>query len=123
MGTFQVEIEIGDPQGGRWEKVQGTVGTHATFALAPSSLLQRLGVQPERRISLRHPDGQLVERDAAQTWLRICEKSRIGIVVFGDEDESVLVGTNTLQGMLLEPDYEKETLVSVVGLMPSRRIA
>lgn len=123
MGTFQVEVEIGDLQGEQWERLSATVGTRATFALVPRATLERLGVEADRRIPLRHTDGRLIEKNAGQTWLRIGDKSRIGIVIFGEGDDPVLVGMNTLQGMLLEPNFEDAALVPVVGLMPSRRLA
>ena len=118
MGTFQVELEIGDPQGERWEKLQGTVGTKATFAWIPASVLEQLGVQPEKRVALRHPDGRLIKRDVGQTWLRIGDKSIVGTVVFGAERDPVLVGTDTLEGMLLKADLDKGKLAPAAGEVP-----
>ena len=119
MGTFQVEIEIGDPQGKRWKQVAGTVGTRATFAWAPRSVLEELGVQVEKRVSLRHPDGRLIKRDVGQTWLRIGDKAGVGTVVFGETRDPVLIGSDTLQNMLLKADIEKEKLVPTAGLIES----
>jgi hypothetical protein len=86
MGTFQVELEIGDPQGGRWEKLQGTVGTKAANAWVPQSVLERLGVRVEKRVSLRHPDGRLIKRDVGQASLRIGDKSIVGRLSRGERD-------------------------------------
>ena len=119
MGTFQVEIEIGDPQGERWEKMSATVGTKAAFAWAPREVLEGLGVQPEKRISLRHLDGRLIKRDVAQTCLRIGDKAQIATVVFGDKRDPVLIGSSTLQDMGLTADLEKEKLVPAAGLISS----
>ncbi len=116
MGTFQVEIEIGDPQGERWELVSATVGTKAAFAWAPRSLLEGLGVEVEKRITLRHLDGRLIKRDVGQTWLRIGDKSHVGTVVFGDKRDPVLVGTETLRDMQLRADLERERLVPATGV-------
>src|SRR3990170_5318680 len=115
MGTFQVEIEIGDPQGERWEKLAATVGTKAGLAWAPREVLEGLGVQPEKRISLRHLDGRLIKRDVAQTWLRLGEEAQVVTVVFGETRDAVLVGSETLSAMRLAADLDREKIVPAVG--------
>lgn len=111
MGTFQVEVEIGDPQGERWEKLQGTVGTKAANAWVPQPLLEKLGVQIEKRVSLRHTDGRLIKRDVGQTQVRIGGKSITTTVVFGEKRDPVLVGHETLRELELQADLTKEKLV------------
>ncbi len=46
MGTFTYTIDIGDPQGQRFERVEALVDTGASYTTLPASLLQRLGVRP-----------------------------------------------------------------------------
>ena len=113
MGTFQVEIEIGDPQGERWEKMTATVGTKVALAWAPRDVLEQLGVKPDKRISLRHLDGRLIKRDVAQTWLRIGDKAHVVTVVFGEKRDPALVGSETLQDMLLAADVDRGKIVNV----------
>ena len=43
MGTFNVQLEIGDPDGQRFETVEAMVDSGATFTFIPRSLLERLG--------------------------------------------------------------------------------
>ncbi len=116
MGTFQVELEIGDPKGERWEKLSATVGTKAPFAWAPRELLEGLGLQPEKRVTLRHLDGRLIKRDVAQTPLRIGDKTAVGTVVFGDKRDPVLVGSSTLQDLQLAADLDRQKLVPATGV-------
>ncbi len=111
MGTFQVEFEIADPKGERWEKLEGTVGTKAANAWVPQSLLEQLGVPIEKRVSLRHTDGRLIKRDVGQTQVRIGDKSVTTTVVFGEKRDPVLVGSETLRELKLEADLAKEKLV------------
>ena len=111
MGTFQVEIEIGDPHGERWEKLEATVGTKATLAWVPRHVLEGLGVQPEKRVPLRHLDGRLIKRDVAQTLLRLGEKKQVVTVVFGEKRDPILVGSETLQDMSLKADVDRGTIV------------
>ncbi len=112
MGTFQVEFEIADPQGERWEKLQGMVGTKAANAWVPQAVLDQLGVQIEKRVSLRHTDGRLIKRDVGQTQVRIGNKSIMTTVVFGEKRDPVLVGSETLRDLQLQADLTKEKLVS-----------
>ena len=42
MGTFQVAIEVGDPDGQRYETVEALVDSGATYTTMPESLLRRL---------------------------------------------------------------------------------
>ncbi len=111
MGQFQVEFEIGDPNGGRWEKLSGIVGTKAANAWVPQPLLEQLGVQIEKRVSLRHTDGRLIKRDVGQTQVRIGDKSVTTTVVFGEKRDPVLMGHETLESLGLEADLAKEKLV------------
>jgi hypothetical protein len=74
-------------------------------------VLEKLGVQVEKRVSLRHTDGRLIKRDVGQASLRIGDKSIVGTVVFGAERDPVLVGSETLQAMQLQADLSREQLV------------
>jgi predicted aspartyl protease len=116
MGTFQVELEIGDLQGERWERLSATVGTKAAFAWAPRELLEELGIQPEKRITLRHLDGRLIKRDVAQASLRIGDKTAVATVVFGDKRDPALVGSTTLQDLQLAADLDRQKLVPAAGV-------
>ena len=68
MGPFQVPIAVGDPQGGRYESLEALVGTGATYATLPASILRSLGVSPHDRGQFVLADGSLVERGIGQTW-------------------------------------------------------
>ena len=117
MGTFTVEVEIGDPQGERWEKVEALVDTGASYTLLPRGLLERLGVSARDRARLRVATGQAIEQDLGQTWIRINGKSVITLVVFGEEGTAPLLGAYALEGLLLAPDPVNKRLVHVEGLL------
>ena len=51
MGIFRVRIEVGDPQGSRFEDVDALVDTGASHSAAPASLLRRLGIEPYQTAS------------------------------------------------------------------------
>ena len=61
MGTFSVEIEIGDPPGERFEELSALVDTGSTYTVVPRQLLEHLGVLPYRTVPFRLADGRVVE--------------------------------------------------------------
>ena len=46
MGTFNTDIEIGSPEGSRFETVNALVDTGASLTSLPGSTLRELGVVP-----------------------------------------------------------------------------
>jgi predicted aspartyl protease len=123
MGTFQVEIEVGDPKGERWERLSATAGTRAVFLVAPREFLERLGVKPRDRAPFRLPDGTLAKKDIGHTWVRIGSASVIAIVVFGSPDDAVVIGHNTLLGLGLEADTDKGQLAEATLYRLTKQVA
>ena len=119
MGTFTVEIEVGDPAGDRFETVEALVDTGATYTMIPSSLLDRLGAAQVARMSFILADGQRIERAVGEAWLRIRDSSFHSPVVFANEDSNILLGAVTLQIFGLGVDPVNERLVPVDGLLVS----
>jgi carbon-monoxide dehydrogenase small subunit len=117
MGTFKVDVEIGDPQGERYEHVEALVDTGATYTVLPRPLLQRLGVEPHASATLRLADERVVEREVGQTWLRVGGRDVITLVVFADESAAPLLGAYALEGLLLAADPVGKRLVPVEGLL------
>jgi clan AA aspartic protease len=117
MGTFKVDIEIGDPQGEHFERVEALVDTGATYAVLPRSLLQRLNVPRGENVTFRIADGGVVEHPIGQTWIRLDGRSHITIVVFGPEDAPPILGAYALEGFRLAADPVSKRLVPVEGLL------
>ncbi len=117
MGTFSVAVEIGNPEGTRYESVAALVDTGASYTSVPASMLRRSGVPVRDQVTFIQADGSRILRNVGQTWIRIDGKSVITLVVFGDEDAAPLLGAYTLQGLLLGVDTPNERLVPVPGLL------
>ena len=117
MGTFTTKVEIGDPQGQRWETVEALVDTGASFSMIPRALLERLGVMPQEKIPFQLADGRSIRCDVAQTQVRINGRVRTTLVVFGEAGTDSLLGAYTLEGFLLAPDPVNRRLVPVPGLL------
>lgn len=116
MGTFRAAIDIGDPQGERYEAMEALVDTGATYTWVPREILARLGVTPQFRRQLVTADGRTIERDMAQTWVRYDGSAHVTFVVFGDEGSTPLLGAYTLEGFGLAADPLGRRLIPVPGL-------
>ncbi len=116
MGTFRYPIEIGDPQGTRFERVEALVDTGASYTVVPIPILERLGVQRTERRPFRLADDSIVERDVGQTWIRIDGRSFVQLVVFGNA-EGALLGAFSLEGFGLGVDPVGRRLIPVAGLL------
>ncbi len=117
MGTFSVTVEIGEPEGTRFQAISALVDTGASYTTLPASILRDLQVPVHDRITFILADGTRIERDLGRTWIRIGGKAEITLVVFGDGAAGSLLGSYTLQGLLLGVDSPNERLVPVPGLL------
>lgn len=117
MGTFRVQIEIGDAAGARWETVDALVDTGATYTTVPASLLERLGVTPHARDVFELADGRRVEHDIGRGWVRVSGRAEVTLVVFGEPGAAPLLGAYTLEGLRLAADPINRRLVPVPVLL------
>ncbi|MBI4311626.1 MAG: aspartyl protease family protein [Chloroflexi bacterium] len=92
------------------------VDTGSTYTWIPRPILERLDIQPEFRQEFQTADGRVVERDMAQTRVRLNGQERFTSVVFGGETDSALLGAYTLEGFSLAADPVNHRLVPVRGL-------
>lgn len=111
MGTFRYPIEVGDPQGERFERLDALVDTGASYTVVPASILRRLGVAPTDRRAFLLGDGRRMERDVGETRIRIDGKAQTRMVVFGDEQAGSVLGADTLEGLGLAVDPVKRRLI------------
>ena len=116
MGTFRVSVEVGDPQGQRFEPVEALVDTGATNTAFPASQLRRLGVRPHRKAIFELADGSQTELDIGRTWVRVDGELEQTQVVFAEESSEPVLGAVTLEEFGLAADPVKRRLVPVPRL-------
>ena len=117
MGTFTTSIEIGDPEGQRWQAVDVLVDSGATFTMLPRALLEDLGVRPQDKAPFELADGRSVEFDVGETFVRIGRRVRTMLLIFADNGVQPLLGAYTLEAFLLAIDPVNRRLVPVSGLL------
>jgi clan AA aspartic protease len=116
MGTFWVDLEIGDPDNTRFERVNALVDTGSTYSVMPASLLAQLDVARVDRQSFILANGQRIHRDIGETSVRIDGRIRTTLVVFSDEESQALLGAYTLDAFSLAADPVNRRLVPVDAL-------
>lgn len=117
MGSFRISIEIGDPQGQRFEPMEALVDTGATYTWVPASLLSALGIEAEEARDFILADGRRVPYGIATALIRIDSRVKPTQVVFGEEDTEPLLGVVTLEEFGLGVDAVNERLVPTPGLL------
>ena len=69
MGTVQVTIGVGDPQGQVFEELEVTVDTGSTYTAVPREMLRRLRVPVARSMPSKTADGRIVPVDVGETTI------------------------------------------------------
>ena len=119
MGTFHIEVGIGDSQGLQYEYVEALVDSGSTYNILPASMLRRLGVRVQGSGTFKLADGRRVERDMGETRVRLNGEDYMAPVIFGSDDVQPLLGAVTLEIFRLAIDPVDMRLIPVDGLMMS----
>lgn len=109
MACFDVLIELGDPQGTRFEPLEALVDTGTHYTTVPAAILRGLGVTPHTRRSFELADDRLVEYDVGETMIRLAGETQHTLVVFNETGTTPLLGTLTLEefGLWVDPVNER----------------
>ena len=115
MGEFTWPVGVWSADGERLETVDALVDTGASYSLFPRSMLERLGIVPVGRLGFEQADGSVIQRDIGRAMLVINGDESHMRVIFGDDGDDALIGSNALQEFLLLVDAVAEELVSRTG--------
>ena len=121
MGAFHETIGLATRPDGPPEEIAALADTGATHTLVPAPTLRRLGVEPIGRQTFLIAGGSRVEREIGQVSIRLGDRSRTTVVVFGDEDAEPLLGAVTLEEFGLGADPVGRRLVPVDGYLVGLR--
>ena len=116
MGTFSVQIEIGDPTRERWVTMDTLVDTGSTMTSVPASLLGDLGVEPESSELFEFAQGEIRALEVGYTWVRVAGKEVMTPVMFNDEGTPALLGAIALESAFMGVDPVRQRLIPVRGL-------
>ena len=117
MGTFSVEIEVGDDRRSRFVSVDALVDTGASYTMLPAPVLESLDVKPTGTRRFVLASGEMVTRRVGQAAVRFDGRDVTTVVVFGEDGGPHLLGAVTLEEMGLGVDPLARRLIEVPGLL------
>jgi hypothetical protein len=108
---FNRPIALGPKDGSRFQRVIAAVSPENSYTVMPSPLLEMLGIEPEWTDVLKAPDGGQEEYSLAEVRVRIDDRERTTVCVFGKADGPPILGKYTLDGFGLAVDEANRRLV------------
>ena len=117
MGTFSVNIQVGNLDGREFKELEALVDTGATTTVVPASILIRMGVTPTMYQTFEYASGEEVELGMAEVRMRVEDRETSTWVVFGNDDAGALLGAYTLEGVFLGVDPYNRRLIPVQGIL------
>lgn len=124
MASFFIAMEVGDPQGTRYEPVnalvdENLVNSGPIYNILPSSMLERLNVRPTEMGTFVIGFGNRIMLEVGETRVRLDGREYTVPVVFGDDHVQPLMGSVTLEVFRLAIDPANQRLVPVDAWLPS----
>lgn len=106
MGLTVLEIEVGNPARPEvTESLEFLIDSGAVYSVVPTPILEKLGISPLAEQEFRLANGEKIVRKKGVALFRY--EGRVGgaDVIFGEEGDSLLLGTFTLEalGLSLDP--------------------
>lgn len=106
MGLTVLRVEVGNPaKPMRTEEVEFLIDSGAIYSVVPARILKRLGIKPLTTEEFRLADGTTIRRKKGVALFRYGQRAGGADVIFGERDDSVLLGAFTLEalGLSLDP--------------------
>jgi clan AA aspartic protease len=106
MGLTHVSATIINPANPRRaKKLTLLVDSGAVYSVVPKDVLRRLGVKPHSTKTFTLADGSEIIREVGDAIFKLDGQQGASPVIFGEKDDSRLLGTVSLEalGLLLDP--------------------
>lgn len=104
MGLVHVPMQV-SRDNGRKKHVRFLVDSGATYSVLPQSVWRALGLKPKRVLEFTLADGTSIRRGVSDCRFRYQGIDAPSPVVLGEETDTALLGTVTLEslGLILNP--------------------
>lgn len=80
------------------------VDSGAIYSIIKANKLEELGIKPEYRSDFKTADGRIIERKFGVAVIEYGGKGTGTVVVFGEADDTEVLGIHALEGLGLELD-------------------
>ena len=122
MGLTHIKVRVTNPANPRKSAdLQFLVDSGAAYSVVPATVLKRLGIKPRTKREFILADGSKVERKMGHALFRLNGNEGASPVIFGEKEDSTLLGVVSLEalGMILDPlKRELRPLPMVLGGSP-----
>jgi predicted aspartyl protease len=106
MGLTSLKVEVGNPADPAvTETVEFLVDSGAIYSVVPAPILKRLGIKPVSEHEIILANGTTISRKKGIALFKYGERIGGADVIFGEPDDSVLLGSFSLGalGLVLDP--------------------
>ena len=117
MGTFNVNIEVGDIGGREFARLTALVDTGAPTTVVPKAVLEGLGIVPSTSQTFEYASGEQTELEMAEARVRVQGRETTTWMIFGEDGAGALLGANTLERVSLGVDPYNRSLIPAQGLL------
>lgn len=112
MADIHQTISLGPADGSRFQRVIAEVRPGSHFSIVPSPLLEMLGVEPKWTEMVTSPGGGQERFFATEVRIRMDDRERTTICLFGGADSQPILGKYTLDAFGLAVDGAGDKLVA-----------
>ncbi len=127
MGLTVLRIAVGNPAKPEvTEDVEFLVDSGAIYSVVPTKILKKLGIKPLSEEEFRLANGERILRKKGIALFKYRNKIGGADVIFGEKDDSTLLGAFTLEslGLMLDPlKRELKSLPMMIASLDSRKTA
>ena len=111
----QVALKVKNPRKpSRVFEGEFLVDSGATYTVVPEQVLKKLGIKPAGKEEFSLADGRIISRKVGSALYEYEGTERAAPVLFGEKDDSLLLGTFTLEALGLTLDPLKRKLYKAI---------
>ncbi len=106
MGLTELEVDVASPAAPEiTEKVMFLIDSGAIYSVVPSTILEKLGIKPLVEEEFRLANGEKIVRKKGVAVFKYSGRVGGADVIFGESEDSTLLGALTLEalGLSLDP--------------------
>ena len=111
MGTFYSDFTIRSRDKIESRVLSGLVDTGSAYTLIPAAILEELGVERLRTARMRLADGSLRDFSLGNVEMELEGVSDVVHVIFGTDNDTVLLGALALEVFALAADARNQCLI------------
>jgi clan AA aspartic protease len=125
LGLTFIDLDIANPaQPKQKARIEFLIDTGAFYSVVPASLLRKLGIRPHSKRTFTLADGSKITRQIGDVQFRFDGRQGASPVIFGQKDDSVLLGSVSLGalGLMIDPlKRELRPLPMILASLDTRR--